>query len=299
MTLADAIHPDPTLSPSSAGVQRKPRPAAPNVDYCAPKGDPGLFGPESVAWRVHANPVGLAVGGIAAVILELAEPRVRTGVWEHSTFRTDPLSRMRRTGDATMITTYGPTAAAKARIAMVNRMHERVGGKTPEGQAYRATDPDILTWVHVTASYGFLNGYLRFVNPALSREDQDRYYAESQQTGTGFGAVNGPRSVAEADDFIEDWRKRLAPHEIIGEFLQIVSTTSPIGPLGRLLQPLVVEGALDILPPWARAQLNLPSHPTRRAAALPMLRAMGRLAKPGATSIPAQAYQRMDRPLAR
>ena len=50
------------------------------TNYAAPRGDPGLFGPDSVAWRVHANPVALAVGGIAAVILELAEPRVRSGI---------------------------------------------------------------------------------------------------------------------------------------------------------------------------------------------------------------------------
>lgn len=49
------------------------------VDYTQPTGDPGFYGPDSVAWRVHANPVSLAVGGIAAVILELAEPRVRSG----------------------------------------------------------------------------------------------------------------------------------------------------------------------------------------------------------------------------
>ncbi|HEX2558603.1 oxygenase MpaB family protein, partial [Phenylobacterium sp.] len=95
------------------------------VNYLEPKGDPGFFGPGSMAWRVHANPIALAVGGVAAVILELAEPRVRTGVWEHSTFKSDPLTRMQRTGDATLITTYGPTKAAEARIAMVTRMHER------------------------------------------------------------------------------------------------------------------------------------------------------------------------------
>jgi uncharacterized protein (DUF2236 family) len=59
-------------------------------NYLEPKGDPGFYGPDSVAWKVHANPIALAIGGVAAVILELAEPRVRSGVWDHSTFRTDP-----------------------------------------------------------------------------------------------------------------------------------------------------------------------------------------------------------------
>ena len=51
------------------------------VNYREPAGDPGLFGPDSMAWRVHANPVALAIGGVAAVLLELAEPRVRSGGW--------------------------------------------------------------------------------------------------------------------------------------------------------------------------------------------------------------------------
>ena len=102
MSVAEALRSGPRLQVMSGG----------RVNYLEPKGDPGLFGPESMAWRVHANPVALAIGGVAAVLLELAEPRVRSGVWDHSTFRTDPLARMQRTGEATLITTYGPTTAA-------------------------------------------------------------------------------------------------------------------------------------------------------------------------------------------
>jgi uncharacterized protein (DUF2236 family) len=34
---------------------------------------------------VFKNPVTLFIGGVGAVLLELAEPRVRDGVWGHST----------------------------------------------------------------------------------------------------------------------------------------------------------------------------------------------------------------------
>jgi uncharacterized protein (DUF2236 family) len=265
------------------------------VNYLEPKGDPGLYGPASVAWRVHANPIALAVGGVAAVILELAEPRVRSGVWDHSTFRTDPLARMQRTGEAAMITTYGPTAAAKARIAMVTRMHQRVGGATPEGQAYQAMDPELLTWVHVTAGYGFLNAYIRYVDPGLSRADQDRYYAEGASLGRAFGAVEVPTSVAEVETCVAAMRPKLRPHPIIGEFLDLVSRTSPIGLAGRVLQPLVVEASIDLLPAWARDQLQLPDRPLRRRAAKPLIRGLARLARRLPAEIPQQAYARMGR----
>jgi uncharacterized protein (DUF2236 family) len=267
-----------------------------SVDYLQPKGDPGLYGPDSMAWRVHANPISLAIGGIAAVVLELAEPRVRSGVWDHSTFRTDPLLRMRRTAEAAMITTYGPTAAAEARIAMIVRMHQRVFGETPQGQPYSALDPQLLTWVHVTAGYGFLNAYRQYVQPGLSRADQDRYYAEGAKLGRAFGAADVPTSVAEVEACLQAMRPALGPHPIVGEFLRLASTTSPIGVVGRALQPLIVEASIDLLPPWARDRLELPRRPLRRAAIAPLMRGLALSAGLAGDSVPNQAWRRMGRP---
>ena len=59
------------------------------------------------------------------MILELAEPRVRSGVWDHTSFRTDPVTRLRRTGLAAMVTVYAPRETAEAMIA--GRI--QVGGK--------------------------------------------------------------------------------------------------------------------------------------------------------------------------
>jgi uncharacterized protein (DUF2236 family) len=265
------------------------------TNYLEPKGDRGFFGPDSMAWKVHANPIALAVGGVAAVILELAEPRVRTGVWEHSTFRTDPLSRMQRTGEATMITTYGPTAAAQARVDMVTRMHSRVAGVTPEGHAYAAMDPELLTWVHLTAAWGFLNAYRRYVEPGMNAADQDRYYAEGARLGRAFGAVDPPGSVAEVEVWFARMRPKLVPHVIIGEFLQIVSTTSPLGLAGRALQPLVVQASIDLLPADLVAKLALPASSVRLAAARPVLRGLSLAAALAPGEIPRQAYERVGR----
>lgn len=265
------------------------------VDYTRPHGDPGLYGPDSVAWRVHANPIALAIGGVAAVILELAEPRVRTGVWEHSIFARDPLTRMRRTGEATMITTYAPTAEANARIAMVTRMHEKVRGRTPEGQAYHALDPELADWVHLTAAYGFLNAYRRYVDPRLSRADEDRYYVEGGAVGRAFGARNPAGSAAVVADRMQAMRPGLVHHPIIDEFLGIVRRTSPMGLVGRALQPLVVEASIDLLPRGVGAQLGLIPNPARLAAARVTLSGLGRAARLAPGPIPRQAYARMGR----
>ena len=284
MSVAADIPPRPQLRVIGGG----------KVDYREPAGDPGLFGPDSMAWRVHANPIALAIGGVAAVILELAEPRVRSGVWDHSIFKTDPLARMQRTGEATLITTYGPTAAAEARVAMVTRMHQRVGGVTPEGQAYTALQPELMTWVHVTASWGFLNAYHRYVAP-LSAVEQDRYYAEGGRLGRMFGAPEPPDDVAGVADWFDRMRPLLVPHAIIGEFLDIVSTTSPLGLAGRALQPLVVQAAIDLLPADIQAKLGLKAKPLRLAVARGVLGGLAQVARRTPSEVTRDAYARMGR----
>src|SRR6266481_6382847 len=87
-----------------------------SADFLRPAGEAALVSPDSVSWRVFKNPLSLFIGGVATVILELAEPRVRTGVWEHTTFRVDPMRRLRRTGLAAMVTIYAARSIAEAMI---------------------------------------------------------------------------------------------------------------------------------------------------------------------------------------
>src|SRR5262245_35427626 len=95
-------------------------------DFSGPEGEAALIAHDSVSWRVFRNPVSVFVGGAAAVILELAEPRVRSGVWDFTTFRRDPVQRMKRTGLAAMATVYGARSKAEAMIAGVVRAHGRI-----------------------------------------------------------------------------------------------------------------------------------------------------------------------------
>ena len=115
----------------------------PSLDFSQPVGEAALVSPNSVSWRVFKNPLSLFIGGVTAVIMELAEPRVRTGVWEHTNFRADPIRRLRRTGFAAMVTIYGARSTAEAVIARVRRMHDLVAGTTPSGEAYCANDPEL------------------------------------------------------------------------------------------------------------------------------------------------------------
>lgn len=228
----------------------------PAFDFTTPAGEPALAGADSVSWRVFSNPVALFIGGVTAVLLELAEPRVRSGVWDHTSFRTDPLPRMKRTGMAAMVTVYGARSRAEAMIAGIGRMHGRVSGVTPDGQPYSADDPELLDWVQATASFGFMEAYHRYVR-ALTVEERDRFYAEAAPAARLYGATGAPTSVAAQAACFEAMRPKLERSEIVTEFLDIMRRTAILpGPL-RAAQGLFIRAAVELLPAWVREVLGL------------------------------------------
>ena len=226
------------------------------VDFTQPVGEPALTPPDSISWQVFKNPVALFAGGVAAVILELAEPRVRSGVWDHTTFRTDPLARMERTGLAAMVTVYGARSEAERMIAGVRAMHERVRGATPAGEPYRASDPELLDWVQATASFGFLEAYAAFVRP-VSDAERDRFYAEGVAAGRLYGAVGAPASLAELRAQFEAMRPKLERSDIVFEFLDIMQRARIVPRPLRALQSMFVRAGVEITPGWARDILGL------------------------------------------
>jgi uncharacterized protein (DUF2236 family) len=228
------------------------------VDFTAPAGEPALTAPDSVSWQVFKNPIALFVGGVTAVLLELAEPRVRTGVWEHTTFRSDPIPRMRRTGLAAMVTVYGPRSTAEAMIAGIGRRHARVTGTTPAGEAYAACDPELLDWVQATASFGFLEAYHAYVR-SLSAAEKDRFYAEGRPAAQLYGATGAPASASDLAAQFEAMRPRLECSDIVFEFLDIVAR-APILPTPlRPFQRALIRAAVAIVPDWTADTLELGS----------------------------------------
>jgi uncharacterized protein (DUF2236 family) len=224
--------------------------------FAEPAGEPALAPADSVSWRIFKNPVTLFVGGVAAVLLELAEPAVRTGVWEHTDFRRDPVRRLERTGLAAMITVYGARSVAEAMIAHVVALHERVQGTTPAGEPYRANDPRLLTWVQATAAFGFIEAYRHYARP-LSPGEVDRAYAEGAPAAALYGARDAPRCDAERRRLFEAMRGRLEPSPIVLEFLAIMRR-APIVPWPlRPLQRLLIRAAVDLVPDWVRERLGL------------------------------------------
>ena len=226
--------------------------------FSQPRGEPALVMPDSVSWRIFKNPVTLFIGGVTAVILELAEPRVREGVWEHTNFRRDPLRRLQRTGFAAMVTVYGPHSHARALISKVRSMHDRIAGRTPAGQAYHANDPELLNWVHVTASFGFLEAYKVYAQP-LNEYECNRFYAEGKTAARLFGVIDPPFSEQAVRDLFAEMHANLEPSAIITEFLEIMCHASilPLPAPFKSMQKSLVMAAVDLVPLNIRQHIGL------------------------------------------
>jgi uncharacterized protein (DUF2236 family) len=225
-------------------------------DFARPFQEEALVPADSLSWRILKNPIALFVGGTAAVILELAEPAVRAGVWEHSSFRKDPLKRLKRTGLAAMISVYGARSIAEPMIARVVQMHASVQGTTSAGTRYSANDPRLLTWVHATAAFGFAEAYSQYVQP-LSTQNLNDFYREGAPVSRLYGALDAPRSATEMQALFESMRPWLAPSAIIFEFLQIMRDTGAFPRPLRWLQPMLLRAAVELIPEWLRERLGL------------------------------------------
>ncbi|GAB3096698.1 DUF2236 domain-containing protein [Aestuariicella hydrocarbonica] len=266
------------VSQQQASVaDKKPGRTGARFDFLHPAGEEALLPADSVTWRVFKNPVAMFVGGVAAVILELAEPRVCDGVWNNTTFRTDPLGRLRRTGLAAMVTVYGPHTKAEAMIAGIHRLHGNISGVTAAGQAYNANDEELLNWVQVTASFGFLEAYCHLVK-ALPAADKDAVYREGAIAARLYGAVGAPASVAGQEELFKAMRPKLQPTDVIEEFLQLMLQTPILPFFLRPYQHLLVRAAVGILPAETRRFLKLGARWQLKDWQLDLVRWTGRLA---------------------
>lgn len=234
--------------------------------------DDGLFGPRSVAWRVHGDVTTMLVGGVSGLLLQMLHPAVLAGVWDHSNFRRDMHGRLRRTARFIAVTTYGGRAEAEAAIARVRAIHDRVQGTLPDGRPYAANDPSLLAWVHVTEAASFLAAWIRYGEPGMSLADQDRYFAEMARVAEALGADPIPRSRAEARRLIDAMRSDLRCDVRTRVVARLVLTQRAPSFVIEPFQALTMQAGVDLLPAWARRMHGLAtptlSRPLVRAGTL-------------------------------
>lgn len=221
-----------------------------------PPSDNALFERDTPIRMVHADIVGMMIGGIAALLLQMLHPHALRGVLDHSNFRADMHGRLRRTARFIAVTSFGDRADAEAAIARVNAIHAKVSGTLADGTPYSATDPATLAWVHVTEATCFLEAYLRHVRPGMSGADQDEYFRQFALIARKLGADPVPESREEARAIMRAMRPGLEAGAEAREVARLIVGSRPKGPLAAV-QPALSIAAVDLLPPFARAMLAL------------------------------------------
>jgi uncharacterized protein (DUF2236 family) len=225
------------------------RPIAIAPDEAQPADD-GLFGPESVTWRVTASPV-TSIGAGAAVLVQMLHPRVMRLIDQASRFREDWEGCARMTGEYTLTITYGDTAAAEQAGAVLRRIHSRRTAVDPiNGERYAADEPDLLMWVHCALVWSLLRAYQRW-GPALTPTEWDRYVDEQRVAArlVGIDPALAPASVAELDAYMERMRPHLA-YVVEAKDIRdmVVPPKLPFTPKG-LTQLVLSRAAVDLLTP--------------------------------------------------
>lgn len=243
-------------------------------DWTAEEDRLGFFGPDSVTWRIHADP-SYSVGGIRALLLQALHPVAMDGVARHSEgFRDEPWQRLIRTGQYVETLTFGTRTDARRMAARVRGLHGRLSGvEDTTGRAYRVDDPDLLLWVHACEVESLLTTARRAGVP-LTPEDADRYVAEQVTAGrlAGVPAALLPRSLDDLDAYFAGIRPSLAGTPAARDAARLI-LLPPMPGWVRFLTPAapawggLATLGMALLPGWARRMYSLPGLALTDAAA--------------------------------
>lgn len=226
-------------------------------------GDPGLFGPDSVTWQMHGDPM-MWVAGVRALYLQALHPRAVRGVLQNSDFRRDAWGRLMRTANFVGTTTYGATEAAEKAGARVRKIHSMLQATDPDtGERYGVDEPELLLWVHCAEIDSYLH-VLRRSGFRLTDAQADRYIDEHRVSArlVGLDVDTVPANRAEMAAYFEKVRPELAAGpeaREVDDFLLHPPTHPLLVPAREVLWRRVAHLAYASLPPYAHELYGRPA----------------------------------------
>lgn len=235
---------------------------------------------DHAVFRAHGAEAVLLLGGAAAILLQLADPRVARGVARHSDFATRPLDRLIGTLDYVYAVGFGDDEIAVAAVRRVNARHApvrggrerrrgrerddaatgngddaRVGTEGPSSDgAYSAFDADAQRWVASTLLAVALDIHER-VYGRLPIAEADAIVRGYAPLGSRLqaGREGWPDTRAEFDAW---WNARLATLTVGEEARHVartlLSASDALPGLAILLPPVRLVTA-ELLPASLRA----------------------------------------------
>ncbi|MDQ0711157.1 uncharacterized protein (DUF2236 family) [Streptomyces luteogriseus] len=225
--------------------------------------DPGLFGPDSVTWQLHSDPV-MWIAGVRALYLQALHPRAVRGVMQNSDFRREAWGRLMRTASFVGTTTYGTAEAAERAGARVRKIHRMLTATDPDtGERYGVDEPALLMWVHCAE----IDSYLQVARRSglrLTDAEADRYVAEHRVSArlVGLDSDAVPANRAEMAEYFEKVRPDLAAGpeaREVDDFLLRPPTHPLLVPAREVLWRRVAHLAYASLPPYAHELYGRPA----------------------------------------
>ena len=266
-------------------------------------GDPGLFGPDSVTWRVHADP-SMALAGLRALLLQALHPLAMAGVAQHSDYRERPLKRLQRTAEFVAVTTFGTTAEAERAAAIVRHVHRKVVGVDPvTGRPYSASDAETALWIHCVEIHSFLAAHRVYVGTDFSDDELDAYYDENAVVAEilGVPADMIPRTVAEMRAFFAAARPGLCVSDAARDAIDFVVSPPLTAELAPFWIPLRIlsRAAIALVPRDLRRLIGVEPTAVGNAVSYAQVQLMSRaLTLPGANGLLVKALEERTREVA-
>jgi len=214
-------------------------------------------------FRRHGGDATLLVGGAAAILLQLADPRVARGVARHSGFREAPVRRLRATLDYAYAVGFGDDRLVAAVVREVNARHAPVrGGGDGSTPTYSAFDADAQRWVASTLLATALAVHGRVAGP-LATETADAIVRSYGPLGARLqaGAAGWPSTRAEFEAWWADRVDRLEVEDDARRLARDLLARPNLPPLLRLALPAVRLLTAALLPDRIRAAYGFASTP--------------------------------------
>ncbi|MEU8229608.1 oxygenase MpaB family protein [Actinoplanes sp. NPDC048967] len=264
--------------------------------------DIGLFGPDSVTWKVHNEPI-VTMGGLRSLYLQALHPRAVAAVAQNSGYKADPWGRFNRTSEYVGTVLYGSTDEVERVASRIRRMHSRMTATDPRtGERFRIDEPELLRWVHVAEVESFLSTARR-AGLKLTDEEVDTYYTEQLKAAelVGLDPATVPSTAAEVAAYYEEMRPQLGITREAAE-TALFLTVPPLPDfwgnralrLGLNLGPArwayfgVAGTAVALLPAWARKMYGGLGLPTTDLSADLSVRGLRLLLSAVLTTVPEQ-----------
>lgn len=241
-----------------------------------PRQDDGYFGPESISWRLYADPSS-KLGGIAALLLQALNPGMMRLFSEVSVTGQDAAARGERTGQYIDTTIFGDKAHADAAARAVRGMHKHANWQDPTtGETLRAETGDWMDWTHNTLVYAVLRAADAF-GPSLTAQERDQFVVEQHIAAelVGIDPARLPATCADLEKYIDDQRHWLALSLPAAEVSRAIRKPSLRGNPVKVWTGIVIQdGILSLLPDWALLLYGVAGRPMNLRGAARTTRGM-------------------------